>query len=132
VEVAEGALVADRVRVPARLRRLADLGVRVAIDDYGTGGSSLTDLADLGPDALKLDAALVSGGEGGGLAAPVVLSAAVHAAHALGVATIAEGVETAEQLASLTALGCGFAQGRHLAPPLDAAEVPGWLTDRRR
>ncbi|HSL58486.1 MAG TPA: EAL domain-containing protein [Acidimicrobiales bacterium] len=131
VEMTEASIVADRRRVVPQLRRLAEMGVHVAIDDYGVGGSSLVDLAELRADVVKIDPSLVSGAAGPGLAAPAVVGALVSAAHALGVATVAEGVETVEQAEALADLGCGFGQGRRWGEPLAAHEVVDWVCRHR-
>ncbi|WP_205687585.1 putative bifunctional diguanylate cyclase/phosphodiesterase [Cellulomonas endophytica] len=113
VEVTETVLV-DRATGDAHLRALRDLGVQVSIDDFGTGYTSIGQLQHLPASTLKIDRSLLAGG-GAGSAELVAL--VVHAAHAFGLSVVAEGVETAEQLARLQGLGCDRAQGFLLCPP---------------
>ncbi|MFI5937320.1 putative bifunctional diguanylate cyclase/phosphodiesterase [Actinoplanes sp. NPDC051494] len=110
-----------------RLGVLRDLGVRVALDDFGSGNSSLHQLTNRPVDALKLDRRYVADldGTGGGSA---VAEAVVRLGHLLHLDTVAEGVENAAQAAELTLLGCRTAQGHHFAYPLTPDEV-GELLD---
>ena len=122
VEVTEGS-IADSRGVVATLEGLRRLGVRVAVDDFGAGYSSLARLRDLPLDLLKVDRAF--------LAAPfdrgeAILRAIVALAKGLDLPTVAEGVETAEQLALLRRVGISCAQGYLLARPMAAAEVLSW------
>jgi diguanylate cyclase (GGDEF)-like protein/PAS domain S-box-containing protein len=107
LEVGEGALTAETGDV---LCALADLGVQLALDDFGAGSASLAHLRDWPIDLVKLDRVLVAGEAD-------VLRAVVELAGALGLETVAEGVETAEQLALLERLGCRRAQGFLLGEP---------------
>ncbi|HEY3018614.1 MAG TPA: bifunctional diguanylate cyclase/phosphodiesterase, partial [Solirubrobacteraceae bacterium] len=114
LEVGERALTAETA---GELCELADLGVRLALDDFGAGTASLAHLRDWPVELVKLDRAVVEGD-------PDVLAALVSLAHALGLETVAAGVETAEQLARLAGLGCDRAQlgaGVPAAPALHAA-----------
>jgi diguanylate cyclase (GGDEF)-like protein len=106
------------------LTKLKDLGVRVVIDDFGTGYSSLSHLYHLPIDALKIDQSFVSGLEGDPKARKIA-AATIGLARTLDLEVIAEGVETAEQLAHLQALGCELAQGYYISEPLtgEAASV---------
>jgi len=97
-------------------------GVRIHIDDFGTGVTSMTYLRDLPATALKIDASLVAALSQGDKDGAVV-GAIVQLAHALGMKTIAEGVETAEQLGYLRDVGSDFAQGYLLGEPMPAAAV---------
>ncbi|MCU1374170.1 MAG: hypothetical protein JWO68_1456 [Actinomycetia bacterium] len=121
IEVTESALAEDH-SVPLReLRLLSDAGVRIAIDDFGTGYSSLARLRRYPVDVLKLDRAFVADLDTD--AGRAVAAAVVELAHALGAVALAEGVETAEQLEVIRALGCDQASGWHLARPVPAAEL---------
>ncbi len=105
---------------------LDTLGVRWQIDDFGTGASSLQLLHRFPGDAVKIFGPLVSGmGHDGG--SFEIVKAIVELAHNLGLEVIAEGVETAGQLEHLRVLGCEFAQGEHLAPPLTARDARALL-----
>lgn len=108
---------------PARLQALRDLGVGVSIDDFGTGYTSIGRMQDLPASTLKIDRSLVAPATERGRR---LLELVVHAAHATGLAVVAEGVETAEQLEAVRATGCDLVQGFHLAHPLpvDRLDVP--------
>jgi diguanylate cyclase len=122
VEVTEGAM-ADSRWAMATLEAVRALGVRVAVDDFGAGYSSLARLRDLPLDALKIDGTFLGGPHGKGEA---ILRAVVELARGLGLPTVAEGVETAEQLALLRRVGVGGAQGYLVARPMAAGEVATW------
>jgi diguanylate cyclase (GGDEF)-like protein len=101
----------------AVLRRLRDLGVRIAVDDFGTGYNSLATLRSFVVDTLKLDRCFVTDIAD----SPVdraIASAVITAAHALGACVVAEGIETAEQLATLKALSIDFGQGYLFSRPI--------------
>lgn len=117
LEITEGALLETLDTVAGPLRRLRDIGVRVALDDFGTGYSSLTGLRQLPLDTLKIDPSFVAGMQEEKADAGVV-QAMIAFAHALGLRTIAEGVETPGQQAALREYGCDFGQGFLLGEPL--------------
>jgi EAL domain-containing protein (putative c-di-GMP-specific phosphodiesterase class I) len=98
------------------LRRLSDLGVRLAVDDFGTGYSSLAYLQQFPIDLLKIDGSFVSDilSRSGSL----LVRAIVQIAHTLGLLPVAEGLESAAQAEALAACGCDLAQGFHLGRPL--------------
>ncbi|MGH2676498.1 MAG: EAL domain-containing protein, partial [Actinomycetota bacterium] len=101
---------------------LRAVGVRMSIDDFGTGFSSLLHLNRFPIDFLKVDRSFVEGLDRDPGAANIV-TAVISMAHALGMPTIAEGVETAEQLYTLRRLGCDYAQGYLFARPQVLADV---------
>jgi len=105
--------------VIAMLNALRSAGVTVALDDFGTGYSSLSHLRDLPVDTIKIDGSFVSGIDKSGRDRAIT-EAVLALGTALGMTTIAEGVETAAQAAFLKARGCTFAQGFLIAPALDA------------
>ncbi len=105
-----------------QLRALRDLGVHLSLDDFGTGYSSLAYLHRFPLGTLKIDRAFVSGLGPQGDA--TLVQAIVAMAHALGMGTVAEGVETEEQLDRLNQLGCTLAQGFFLAKPMPAGDIP--------
>jgi diguanylate cyclase (GGDEF)-like protein/PAS domain S-box-containing protein len=105
---------------------LTELGVRAHIDDFGTGASPLRMLHGFPGDAIKVSRALVVG-MGRDAGAFEIVRAIVGLAHNLGLEVIAEGVETREQLDYLKVLGCEFAQGGHVSPPLPAAQAQALL-----
>jgi EAL domain-containing protein (putative c-di-GMP-specific phosphodiesterase class I) len=130
LEITEQMIMVDPERSLAVLRMLSSHGLRLAIDDYGAGHSSLTYLTALPVSDLKLDKSFViaMAGEGAPAArAEAIVQSTVLLAEALGLDLIAEGVETAEVLAKLTAMGCAMAQGYHLARPAPAADLEPWL-----
>jgi diguanylate cyclase (GGDEF)-like protein len=113
-------LVMEDVRVfTSVLSALRDCGVRIAIDDFGTGYSSLAYLRQLPVDKVKIDRSFVTDLSDGGAGTSLV-AAVVTIARSLGLSTVAEGVETNEQVALLQQLGCDEAQGFLYAPALPA------------
>ncbi len=121
LELTESIFIADLESTVARLRLLQSLGVRIALDDFGTGYSSLAYLRRSGFDLLKIDQAFVAELPARADARAIV-RAILGLAASLRMHTVAEGVETAEQLAIVQALGCREVQGFHIArpQPLDA------------
>ena len=100
--------------------------MRVLLDDFGTGYSSLSRLKGIPVDAIKVDRSFVDG-LGDEEDDTAIVSAIVDIADSLGLGTIAEGVETAEQLEALQGLGCDGAQGYLFAAPMSADEFEGLL-----
>ncbi len=126
LELTESIFVADSEASRQPLEALRATGVRVAIDDFGTGYSALAYLGRLPVDVLKLDRRFITDMAPADVA---VLAAILTMANALGLHTVAEGIETADQWSQLRRLGCEFGQGYHLARPMDAAAVPGHLRE---
>jgi diguanylate cyclase (GGDEF)-like protein/PAS domain S-box-containing protein len=133
LEITESVLMRDAEEALSVLQALKDLGVRLHVDDFGTGYSSLSYLKRFPVDALKIDRAFVDG-----LATDpedlAIEQAIVALAFALGMETIAEGVETEEQLAVLEQLGCEAAQGylfSHPEPPGAGIPVVGMIPTAR-
>ena len=126
LEVTESVLMRDPQLASAHLGSLRQLGVRIGIDDFGTGYSSLGYLWRLPVDTLKIDKCFVDAldHEADGR---VVVRATIDLAHALGLTTVAEGVETAQQLAQLHQLGCDQFQGYLFSPPRPAEELAALL-----
>ena len=118
VELTESAIVADPVRATRVLEALQALKVRVAMDDFGTGYTSLAYLQRLPIDLLKIDRSFVSGMLGDADSVAIV-RAILSLATALGMETTAEGIDTPELAAALEQLGCTHGQGFHFARPLD-------------
>ncbi|MBL6432272.1 MAG: EAL domain-containing protein [Alphaproteobacteria bacterium] len=103
-------------QVANTLERLRAMGFGIAMDDFGTGYASLAHLKRFPVSRLKIDRSFVDNvGEGGGDA--VIVRSIVDLAHSLGMTVIAEGVETAAQLAFLRACGCDFVQGYLIGRP---------------
>lgn len=107
-------------------KRLAALGIRVAIDDFGTGYSSLSYLDKLDVDELKVDRSFVTALEAGDTQ-PHVLKAISEMSHALEIDSVVEGVETAQQVSRLHALGFDVFQGYYFARPMRAEEAADWM-----
>jgi diguanylate cyclase (GGDEF)-like protein len=122
LEITEGVLLQDGEATLATLRDLRALGVRVAMDDFGTGYSSLGYLRSFPFDKIKIDRSFV-GELGASPDCEAIVRAVTGLGGSLGIATTAEGVETAEQLERLRAEGCDEAQGYHLGRPMPAREA---------
>ncbi|MFN8025101.1 MAG: GGDEF domain-containing phosphodiesterase [Acidimicrobiia bacterium] len=123
LEITEETLLRDRASADATLGRLCDLGVRLVIDDFGTGASSLVALKHFPIDAIKIARTFVAD-LGRDRDSDAICGAIVDLAHSLGLCAIAEGVETLEQFAALRSLGCELAQG-HLFGPARPADAFG-------
>jgi diguanylate cyclase (GGDEF)-like protein/PAS domain S-box-containing protein len=126
LEITERCLVEDPEHVLGRLAELKGLGIRLALDGFGTGFSSLAHVQRLPIDILKVDRSFVSGLDRSG-AESTMARAIVQLAHTLGLEPIAEGVERAEQIPPLLELECEYAQGYFFSPPVPAVELEGLL-----
>ncbi len=122
MEVTESAVMANPARAEAVMEMLTDLGVGIAIDDFGTGHSSLAYLKRFPVRVLKIDSSFVRGLPGD-INDAAIAKAVVSMAKSLGMQTVAEGVETPEQLAFLRDVGCDEAQGFLLSRPKPAHEL---------
>jgi EAL domain-containing protein (putative c-di-GMP-specific phosphodiesterase class I) len=111
------------------LNRLLALGVRIAIDDYGTGYASLSYLKHLPTDELKIDRAFVQHLPTD-LADQAIVRSTVNMAHSLGIQVVAEGVEDQTSWHLLEILGCDIAQGYYLSRPIPAQDLKRWLEER--
>jgi EAL domain-containing protein (putative c-di-GMP-specific phosphodiesterase class I) len=130
LEMTEGVLIDDPEATTARLLELRALGVRLALDDFGSGYSSLRYLQQLPFDKLKIDrgfvAALDQSANGG-----VIIQGIVSLARALGMGVVIEGVETEEQRVLLRLAGCGEMQGYLFARPAPAEAIDRMLHEMR-
>lgn len=125
LEVTEGVMVEDVEAATSTLNRLKSLGVAISVDDFGTGYSSLSYLKRFPIDYVKIDRSFVAG-----LDEKVdseIVRSVIRLAAAIGIDVVAEGVENAEQLAQLEALGCALVQGFYLARPQPAAETEAFI-----
>ncbi len=129
IEVTESTFISDSKAAQDMLSALRAMGIRVGLDDFGTGFSSLAYLQDLPIDVIKIDRSFVQGLDQGG-AAPRIVETVVRLAHGLGATVVAEGVETEAQLAILASLGCDTAQGFLLARPLPPEQIPPFANPR--
>ena len=128
-EISEDTVMADPRRASENLQRLRTLGVRMSLDDFGTGHSSLSYLKRLPLDEVKIDRSFVSGMADDAGDAAIVRSTIDIARH-LGLSVVAEGVETEETLGALSDLRCDVAQGYLLSRPMPAGQVGAWLAAR--
>jgi diguanylate cyclase (GGDEF)-like protein len=126
LEITESALMDDPRSAQSTLRKLRELGIATSIDDYGTGYSSLAYIKQLSVNEIKIDRAFVSGMEADARNAAIVRST-IELGHNLGLAVVAEGVETDHELAELRRFGCDVAQGFHFARPMAADALEAWL-----
>ena len=126
LELTESMAMEDPERSIVILSRLQRLGVRLALDDFGSGYSSLRSVQRLPLDVLKIDRSLVAD-LGRDQRTWGILQAVVTLGHTLGLAVVAEGVESAAQVAPLRALGCDFGQGYHFGRPVEAATATALL-----
>ena len=122
LEITEGVLIGAGLIQTRNLLWLRELGVKISLDDFGTGYSALSYLKRFPIDQLKIDRSFMDGLERVPRAAALV-RAVLAMADALGLETVAEGVETPEQHTLLQGLGCQFGQGYLFARPLPAAEI---------
>jgi diguanylate cyclase len=127
LEITETAFVADPDRAGRSLRQLAAAGVRISLDDFGRGQTSLGYLSTLPLHEVKIDKSFVMDMLEDRSHRAIVRSV-IDLAHNLGFEVVAEGVETDAILAELTILGCDIAQGYLLARPMPADLLPGWLS----
>jgi EAL domain-containing protein (putative c-di-GMP-specific phosphodiesterase class I) len=130
LEVTETAMMQDRSRAAAILRELTALGISVAVDDFGTGYSNLSYLVDFQFHKLKIDRSFVERMEADANSGAVV-STIVGLSRALGVRTIAEGVETENQATLLRAAGCEAVQGYFYGRPAPLAANLAGASDTR-
>ncbi|WP_051329383.1 putative bifunctional diguanylate cyclase/phosphodiesterase [Geminicoccus roseus] len=130
LEITEGLLVRDVEATARTIERLKSAGVRISIDDFGAGHSSLAYLAGFAVDELKLDRCFL-GGCPGETPGRLIAGSVVALAHRLGIEVVAEGVEDAGQLAALERIGCDRIQGFHHARPMPAIELERFWLSRR-
>jgi diguanylate cyclase (GGDEF)-like protein len=130
VELTETTVAENPERAAAQFAALRISGVEVAIDDFGSGFSSLGQLVNIPAGVLKIDRSLVTGAGDRRSQSAAAVAAVVALAQACGMRALAEGVETAEQMELIETLGCTFAQGYYIARPMPADELSGWLAER--
>jgi diguanylate cyclase (GGDEF)-like protein len=128
LEITESMIMSDPERALLTVQELSDLGVKLAVDDFGTGHSSLANLKRLPIDELKIDRSFVT---------PmledesdlIIVRSTINMGHDLGLTIIAEGVEDAHTLERLDNLGCDLAQGHHLSQPMAPDDFADWIQD---
>lgn len=131
LEVTESMLAGPDAAIAVQLRELRALGVKLAVDDFGTGHSSLARLRNLPFTTLKIDKSFIDELTDTG-PKDIIVNAVVAMAHGLGLRVVAEGVETSAQLAQLRELGCDAVQGFLLNRPMPAADLHRHLTEQNR
>lgn len=127
-ELTETALVADEEAALEVMQAIKELGIRLALDDYGTGWASLGYLSTFPFDVVKLDRTLIRTIEAS-RKDEIIVASTIEMGHALDLIVVAEGVETREQDAKLRELGCDLVQGyyhAHPMPPDELAGLPAW------
>lgn len=129
LEITETMVMEDLMKGREALLALKDVGVSLAIDDFGAGYSSLTYLQHLPLDSLKIDKSLIDGMVDE--RAIHVVASVIRLAQGLSLNTIAEGIETEEQRILIGGLGCDMIQGYLLSRPLPFADIVDWLKERR-
>jgi diguanylate cyclase (GGDEF)-like protein len=127
-EITESAILDDSGHAIRNLERLHALGCRLAIDDYGTGYSSLAYLRRLPVQELKIDKSFVMGMVGDA-SDMIIVRSTIELGHNMGLAVVAEGVEDEATYKELRALGCDMVQGFWLSRPLGAAEFAEWARE---
>jgi len=128
LEITESVLLQDRQNTIATLHQLRQLGVRIAMDDFGTGYCSLSFLRSFPFDKIKIDRAFIADIDRSAESRAIV-DAIVRLGQCLGMATVAEGIENFEQLKLVCATGCTEAQGLYFSAPVAATEVERALND---
>jgi EAL domain-containing protein (putative c-di-GMP-specific phosphodiesterase class I) len=132
LEVTESLALGDTAYVHQVLRDLKDLGVRLSLDDFGAGYSSLTYLKSFPFDSIKIDRSLITDISDGEPAASAIVGSVIKLGRALDLTVVAEGVETAGELAYVGELGCDLVQGYHLSRPLPPDDFERQLLQRVR
>ena len=130
LEITESVIMIDPKRAREVLQALRALGLRIAVDDYGTGYCALAYLRDLPVDELKIDRSFISHVTTDRRSAAIVRST-IELAHALGLKVVAEGIEHQEALDAVAGFGCDYAQGYHFSRPLPA-DAFVWSTQLTR
>ena len=126
LEITESAVMRDPHSAARNMQLLRIAGLRFAMDDFGTGHSSLSQLSLLPLDELKIDRSFVSRAHAEGDAKTIIAST-IELAHRLGLKVVAEGVEETEAWNLLRSLGCDYAQGYLISRPLPATDVPSFV-----
>jgi EAL domain-containing protein (putative c-di-GMP-specific phosphodiesterase class I) len=125
LEVTESAVIADTEEAGRVISELRKMGVRISIDDFGTGHTSLAYMKDLSASEVKIDQSFVRTSADSPRDAAFV-RAAVELGRSLGMQVVAEGVETPEVLRVLSNVGCDLVQGHLILPPVPGDELAAW------
>ena len=131
LEITESAYTQDSAQIIETVKKLRDAGFHIEVDDFGSGYSSLNMIASLPMDALKLDMEFMRNAFKERKNTKM-LDAVIDIAYSLEVPTIAEGVETAEQMFALKEMGCDIVQGFYFSRPVPAEEYERFLVERKQ
>ncbi len=131
IEVTETSVAENIMAVGDVLQNLRSMGIKIAVDDYGTGQSSLQYLFELPLDTIKIDRVFIDSLLTNSAAEAIVRSA-IHLAHELNLSVVAEGVETQEQLFKLKDLKCDQAQGFYIAKPMPSELATEWIISKNQ
>ena len=126
LEITETSVIRDPKAAIANLRLVADLGIPIAIDDYGAGLSSLAYLKQLPACELKIDKLFITQLTSSHRD-PLIVRSTIDLAHAMEMEVVAEGVETSTALSLLSVMGCDMAQGYHISRPVEVEAVCAFL-----
>ena len=129
LEVTESAFLAEPVRAGRVLAELSALGVRLSIDDFGAGYTSLSQLKTLPVNELKIDKSFVMT-MSRDISSDLIVHSVIDLGHNLGLSIVAEGVEDVETLTALRGYGCDIAQGYYYSRPVTPDVLGRWLTER--
>ena len=130
LEITESAYTEDSEQIIAKVNQLRSSGFRIEMDDFGTGYSSLNMISDLPVDALKLDMQFIRNAFKERKDTRL-LEVVIQLAKSLEIPTIAEGVETAEQMLTLKSMGCDIGQGYYFSRPLPADEFEPFVREKK-
>lgn len=130
IELTESTLIEDSTWIRAQLQTLRGLGMRVAVDDFGTGAAGLSHLRDVPFNTIKIDKSYVDALSQSAEAKRLV-SGVIDLAHTLGAETVAEGIEEPAEFDLLHSLGCDLGQGFYLGRPMDPDQLEDWFAKGR-
>lgn len=130
IEVTESEVMEDPERAVSILKKLKSLGIRLSVDDYGTGYSSLAHLKQLPVQELKIDKSFVLNLRHDQDDQAIVRST-IDLGHIMGLVVVAEGVEDIDSLEYLASHGCDYAQGYHISKPLSKSDINTWLSSNQ-
>jgi EAL domain-containing protein (putative c-di-GMP-specific phosphodiesterase class I) len=126
-EITESVLLSEPERAMETLNQLRAIGVRFALDDFGSGYSSLSYLHRLPLEEVKIDQSFIRELSSADASGSTIVGATVDLGHRLGFAVVAEGVESRDEWDRLISLGCDIVQGFHIARPMPVEDVLRWL-----
>ncbi|HEY2601518.1 MAG TPA: EAL domain-containing protein [Thermoleophilaceae bacterium] len=131
LEITESMIMSDPERIFRVCTSLRELGFELTVDDFGTGYSSLAYLQRLPVSSLKIDKSFIGAMGAGDTDSETIVRSTLDLAHNLGLAVVAEGVETPQVYDQLASLGCGYAQGYFISRPMPADDLVAWLKKRQ-